>query len=474
MRLLALAALISWRTAAAAPYCQGEYAEDLSALSADARALEARTPAYSYAVRTTASYECVSYNESGELERTRVETRAHGTAFGLRYDGKDTLLATNEHVAAWPAVSSDAHPVPGVPSGCKRVADSLFIVDDQHDEYAADDVPLERVVVDPALDVAVLRAHQKLPIMPWAIGKSAALQARDAVMVKGFPLGEFRATNVGKVISPYDHDRFGDWNHDDFVVDALLTSGGSGSPVLAVSCKTGQLELVGIFHAHYSAASALNVVVQIDQTKELLATLKRKPVQPKPALDGAARAHLVAAVTADPDAPFFAVGSLIASVHARSDGSLVFAVFGADFPRSVAPLVVVEDLPGTDAASFGVDGAVFVGGRAGLQLATAGALDADAQAQIAKLLGVLRGDAIAAFDYRADARAIAGSRAEVDGVSAKRRALKKLLDGQHDVAATVAAIATKAATAVGQGAVVQSLAAVEAGGPPPAGTLAKD
>ena len=68
----------------------------------------------------------------------------------------------------------------------------------------------------------------------------------------GFPLGEFQATNVGKVISAYDHDEQGEWDHDDFVIDALLTSGGSGSPVLAVSCKTGEFELVGIFHARYN------------------------------------------------------------------------------------------------------------------------------------------------------------------------------------------------------------------------------
>src|ERR1700755_1827918 len=177
-------------------YCAGDYAEDLSALSAHARAIESANVAYSYAVRTSAVYECVSYGSDGNLKRTRASARAHGTAFGYRRDGGDTLLLTNHHVAEWPAVTDDEHGVDGVPAGCKRVADALKIVDDDHDDYAADDIPLTRVVSDPALDIAVLRAHQKLPIIPWKVGKSAGLVARDVVEVKGFPLGQFRATNI--------------------------------------------------------------------------------------------------------------------------------------------------------------------------------------------------------------------------------------------------------------------------------------
>ena len=35
-------------------------------------------------------------------------------------------------------------------------------------------------------------------------------------------------------------------DHVDFVVDALLSEGNSGSPVLAVSCKSRLMELVGV------------------------------------------------------------------------------------------------------------------------------------------------------------------------------------------------------------------------------------
>ena len=309
--IVAVLALVTARAAAADSYCNGAYAEDLSALSADARATETRVSPYSYAVRTGATYECVSYGSDGNLKTTRASVQAYGTAFGYRHDGADTLLLTNEHVAEWPAVTDDEHPVDGVAAGCKRVSDTLKIVDDDHDDYAADDIALTRVVVDPALDVAILRARQKLEILPWRIGKSAALVARDVVEVRGFPLGEFRATNVGKVVSAYAHDEQGDWNHDDFVVDALLSPGGSGSPVLAVSCKTGELELVGIFHAHYSAGSALNVVIAIDQVRDLMTTLKRTPpvTAPEIELDAAARTRLAALVAHDPDPPFFTVGA---------------------------------------------------------------------------------------------------------------------------------------------------------------------
>ena len=383
-----------------APYCAGEYAEDLLALSPHAREVEARAAPYSYAVRTAATYECVAYGTDGNLKKTQASAVAYGTAFGYRQDGGDTLLATNAHVAEWPAVTDDDHLVDGIPAGCKRIADSLKIVDDDHDDYAADDVPLVRVISDPALDVAVLRAHAKLETIPWRIGKSATLAAREVVEVKGFPLGEFRATNVGKVISAYAHDDQGEWNHDDFVIDALLTSGGSGSPVLAVSCATGEFELVGIFHARFTNASALNVVIAIDQARDLLTTLKRTShPAPEPALDAAARAHLAESVHNDPDPAFFAIGQLPASVFVGADGRLVFVMFSSDFPRTTAPLLVIEDLADDDPKTFGRLGSVYVHGDAGLRLYAPADADAESQAVLARALGLFRRDALDAFEW---------------------------------------------------------------------------
>src|SRR5262249_52596401 len=140
-----------------------------------------------------------------------------------------------------------------------------------------------------------------------------------------------------------------------------------GSPVFAVSCKTGEFELVGIFHARYTQASALNVVVAIDQVRDLMTTLKRSPpAERTPELDTGARAHLVEAIRHDPDPPFFVVGALVASVRVRTDGSLVFALLASDFPRNSRPLLVLEDLAASDAGTFGRLGAVYLGGSAGL------------------------------------------------------------------------------------------------------------
>jgi S1-C subfamily serine protease len=404
------------RAAVADPACSGAYAEDLSAQSARAREAESHAPPYVYAVRTTATYECISYGADGDLRRARTTSVAHGTAFGFRRDGGDTLLLTNEHVAEWPEIQN----------GCKKISDALRIVDSDHDDYAADDIPLTRVVSDPALDISVLRAHTKLGIIPWKIGSSTTLIARDAVEVRGFPLGEFQATNVGKVISPYDHDEQGKWNHDDFVVDALLTSGGSGSPVLAVSCKTGEMELVGIFHAHYSAASALNVVVDIDQVRPLMDTLKLSPRAPEPsiALDAAARLRLADAVRTATDPPFFPVGPLVGAVRVRADGTLVFCVFSTEFPRVSRPLLVVEDVA-TD-TGFGQLGAAYVSLRAYTDR------DPDGQALLVRALDVLRRDAITAFEQRgAPAPA---TREAYEQAARRRRSYDRMLEGQHELA----------------------------------------
>jgi len=454
-------------------HCAGEYAEDLSALSSRARILEASTSSYSYAVRTSATYECVSYGRDGNLKRSRTTVRAYGTAFGYRRDGGDTLLLTNQHVAEWPAVTDEDHGVDGVAPGCKRVSDTLKIVDNDHDDYPSDDIPLTRVVADPTLDVAVLRAHTQLEIIPWRIGKSAAIATRNIVEVKGFPLGEFQATNIGKVVSPYDHDVQGVRNHDDFVIDALLTQGGSGSPVFAVSCKTGEFELVGIFHARYAGASALNVVVAIDQVRDLMTTLKRspRPSDHAPDLDAAARAHLIDSVRNDPDPPFFSVGPLVASLRVRGDGAMVFAVFASDFPRSTRPLFAIEDVAATDPKLFGALGAVYLGGAPGLRAYPITDADAETQALLARVLAALRQSALAAFDYRDAARTTSESRSAFDRTSARKRAVERTADSERDTAAALLELVGRE-TAKAAGAAVR-LGDLEADPPPPVAVLSQ-
>jgi S1-C subfamily serine protease len=427
------------------PYCSGEYADDLAALSARARDFDQQQRPYTYCVRSTAVYECPSYAPDGSLRRTRRKVAAHGTAFGYRQQAGDTLLVTNDHVAEWPAVTSEEHPVEDVPPGCRRVSDALKIVENESDAYERDDVPLTRVVADPALDVAVVKAKGTLPVVPWKIGHSAALRERNAVDVRGFPLGVLRANNVGKVVSAYDHDEEKDWDHDDFVIDALLSPGNSGSPVFAISCRTGEFELVGVYHAGYTKGAALNVVVGVDQLRDLLTTLKRPGIaaraDPAANLDPAERAALLASARGT-EAPFFPFGSLVAAVRARDDGALVFQLMGKDFPVLSGPVLVVEDLPAAD-ESFGRLGRIWAGNRQGLREVVHATLDAEGQALVAKLLDALRHDAILAARHRSAARQGMSSRQRFQELARLERSLRRSSSSRQDLAQVATELAER-------------------------------
>ncbi len=421
----------------AAPEPLGDYADELSALSPQARALDAKSRArYSYCVRNTATYECVSYGADGNLRRRRRVATLHGTAFGYKQVDGQTLLLTNQHVAEWPAVTDAEHDIDDVPAGCKKVGDSLKIVDDDKDDYEADDIALTRVVSDTQLDVAILRARVPLEVLPWRIGHSAALRERDVVEVKGFPLGVFAATNGGKVVSAYDHDSFRDWDHDDFVIDALLSPGNSGSPVLAVSTKTGEFELVGIYHAAYIRGSALNVVVGIDQVRDLMTTLKRNP-RPRTdeigALDGAARAAFVERIrTADPQ--YFPFGQLVVRAEVDGGGSIAYVVYSKAFPVDARPLLAIEDAPATEGAGFGALGGVMFGGKLGLKRYERGDLDGDAQAQLVRIVEALRRNVVVELQYRDAVRDADASREASARASRLARTLARTLERQRELA----------------------------------------
>ena len=173
---------------APAPYCAGQYADDFGALSAAARDFDHRPEAtFSYCTRNVAVYECLSYASDGSVRRARRTVTLHGTAFAYRKQSGDTWLLTNDHVGAWPVVTDDQHVVDGVSPGCKRVSETLTLVDDEHDSYGKDDISVTRVVTDPELDIAVLKARADLQVMPWKIGHSAGIRERNLVEVRGFP-----------------------------------------------------------------------------------------------------------------------------------------------------------------------------------------------------------------------------------------------------------------------------------------------
>src|SRR4051795_10626951 len=303
---------------------------------------------YSYLVRSTAKYECPFFGPDGKLRRRRVQASELGTAFGYEVAGNETYLLTNEHVAAWPEVTDTFHRIDGVPEGCKRVEDRLRIVRDERDDYDPGQIVLQRVAVDPLLDAAILKANQKLTVLPYKIGKSAGLRQGNAVEVRGFPLGVMQAVSGGKVVNPYDRDQEQGWDHVDFVIDALLAEGNSGSPVLAASCKSRDLELVGVYHAGYKGHGALNVVVGIDQLADFMRKKRRIPraiaADGAPGALGLVERGRIKDALAAGTLPLFDLGGLVVRVEIGADGVLLYHVYGRQFPLDDRRVVVIEDL----------------------------------------------------------------------------------------------------------------------------------
>ena len=378
------------------PYCQGEYSNDFAALSKAATDLSNKQESqFTYCVRVTATYECLSYAADGTVKRAKKLVTAHGTAFAYRKQGAETLLVTNQHVTEFPMVSAEDHPVDGVPIGCKRISDAMKLVDSDKDAFETDDVNLSRVVADPALDIAIIKARAPLNVLPWRVGKSAALKERNVVDVRGFPLGAFKATSLGKVISTYDRDDYKDWDHDDFVIDAAMSPGNSGSPVLAVSCTTGEYELVGVFHADYSRGNSLNVVIHIDDVRELMTTLKRTNSSRADSapLDLASRRRLIDDAS-NGIGLFFPFGALTASAQTRSDGALLFQIFSRDFPINTWPVLTLEDAAPESSKDFGTLGKIWFGSARGVSEFLRGELDAESRSQLERALDALRRSAL--------------------------------------------------------------------------------
>ncbi|MEO8214147.1 MAG: serine protease, partial [Myxococcales bacterium] len=349
--------------------CQGEYSDNLQLQSMRTREIEQGPRGqYSYLVRSTARYECPFFGPDGKLRRRRIVASELGSAFAYEASGNETFLLTNEHVAVWPEVTDTVHRVDGVPDGCKRVDDKLRIVRDERDDFEPGQIPLTRVAVDPLLDAAVLKAPQALNVIPYKVGKSASVRQGNAIRVRGFPLGVMQAVSDGKIVNPYDRDQEQGWDHVDFVVDALLSEGNSGSPVLAVSCATRELELIGMYHAGYKGHSALNVVVGIDQLAEFM---RRKKRVPRTLAEGGSsglgakdRARLMEAL-GQSSLPLFDFGGTTVRADEHG-GTLLYHFYGRQFPLDERRALVIEDLnkDGKDGkdGSFGEVGRVFVPG----------------------------------------------------------------------------------------------------------------
>lgn len=393
------------------PACDGEYSDSLQQMPTRVRDIEnGQKSEYTYLVRSSARYDCPYYGADGKIKRKKVETMEHGTAFAYEVSNGETFLLTNDHVASWPEVTDLSHRVEGVPEGCKRMEDRQRIVHDEHDSYEPGQIALSRVASDPQLDAAILKTSRTLISFPYRIGKSAALRQGNAVQVRGFPLGLIRAVNAGKVVNPYDLDQEQGWNHVDFVTDALLSEGNSGSPVLALSCRTGELQLVGMYHAGYKGHSALNVVVGIDQLRDFMTRKRRVPrasPEGSPAMSAAERKRTRESLAAG-TLPLFEFGGLHVMAEATGE-TLMYHVYGREFPLDDRRLAVLEDRPAGSGA--GEIARLWVRGEAGLREWQAKDLGADERDFLVRFGEALRFQMVRVIGYR---RTLAGPNAFED------------------------------------------------------------
>jgi serine protease Do len=386
--------------AARPPLCQGDYADSVPAAVAS-QVLDGVREQFVFSIRNTATYEHVYYGRDGKLRRAYVRSVVHGTGFAYRVRDGETLIITNQHVAERPDVTDDDHAVDGVPPGSKKVREQLKIVRNEDDDYEPGHVALAKVLTDAPADIAIVKAHKLLPLMPFRFGRSGALRAGNLVQVRGFPLGAFSALSMGKVVNPYTEDTEKGWSHSDFVIDALLSAGNSGSPVFAVSCRTSEPELVGVFHAGYTEAAALNVVVGIDQLREELDTLK------VPRRDGGLRSEITAQdrdrvvkeLFADQSHGLtFPFGGRAVLARLVDPGTLRFTVLDEDYPMVTRESLALVD---RSQSGFGTLDTVVVLVDGAPAEVPGSALEPEMRDHFEKLYDALWHQLLGVVDYRA-------------------------------------------------------------------------
>jgi serine protease Do len=220
--------------------------------------------------------------------------------------------------------------------------------------------------------------------------------------------------------------------------------------VLAISCKTGEFELVGVYHAGYTRGSALNAVVGIDQIRDLITTLKRAPrLRENIALDEIARIRLTSTVQTALE-PFFPLGSLTAQVRARTDGTLLYELFDRSFPLRTYPILVLEDVPRIEDDDFGSLGRVWFGNRQGLKAYVPSEKNAAAEPLLQKLLDGLRRSSLATFALREADRNANASRERFEQSERLEKALRRSSAAQRDLAQSAVDLAEHLAPQPGE------------------------
>jgi len=183
-----------------------------------------------YCVRTRTEYAL-----DGAPEGTPTVSQAgHGTAFAYgRRDGH-VYLVTNAHVVDDPETFREVEMVPGpggfavVVNTYTKVGEHTYLVDNVSDDDPSDDIEVEEVAKDDALDIAVIRTDSDIHVAGSYV-RETGMHAHlgEDVYVVGYPRGRFSAVTRGMVSHPDFVDEDGERLD---VLDVTSTFGNSGSP----------------------------------------------------------------------------------------------------------------------------------------------------------------------------------------------------------------------------------------------------
>ncbi len=153
-----------------------------------------------------------------------------------------------------------------------------------------------------------------------------------------------------------------------------------------------------MYHAGYKEASALNVVVGIDQLKDFMTRKRRIPRASSdgPVLSAAERRRLEDRLVGG-GLPLFQFGTQTVLVE-RTANSLRYHVYGREFPVDERRVAVIEDRP--SAKSFGELGRLLVHGDGGWREAGQGRLGEDDRDLLARVVDALRLHMLRVLEYR--------------------------------------------------------------------------
>src|SRR5207245_2542344 len=167
-----------------------------------------------------------------------------------------------------------------------------------------------------------------------------------------------------------------------------------------VSCRTAEPELVGVYHAGYTDAAALNAVVAIDQLREELDTLKVPKRDPGLHNDITAqdRDRLVKQLSAEPTRSLtFPFGGRFVVVALADPQAIRFSILDDDYPLSTRESMALID---RGQNGFGTLDSVVVPVDGQSTEAPAHVLEGDVREHFDKLYESLWRQVLGVADYR--------------------------------------------------------------------------